>query len=116
MHDGNTEPDDPDHAGYNTIGDFASCCVGGELQAQASLNDGEGQDHTAPPHVRGGPNRSPSLADVNGVVEGAEDRLEDESGDDGKADDGVVFVDLYVSKLAFCDGPRLCIRCKDEYL
>ena len=97
MHYGNTEPDDPDQTGYNTIGDFASCRVGGESQAQSSLDDGEGQDNASPPHVRGRPNRSPSLSDVNGVVEGAKDWLEHEGGDDGKTNDGVVLVDLYDS-------------------
>ena len=110
MPDGNTEPDDPDQAGDNTIGDFASCRVGGEPQAQAALDDGEGQDDAAPPHVRSRPNRSPSLSDVDGVVECAKDRLEHEGRDDGKTNDGMVLVDLCVSELASCNDPRLSMR------
>ena len=117
MHHGHSEPDDPDQAGHNTVGDFASCCVVGEVQAQASFDDGEGQENAAPPHVRRGPNRSPSVPDVDGVVECAEDGLEHEGGDDGKADDGVVLADLYVFELASCQVPGLSMRCKDdEYL
>ena len=104
MPHGNGEPGDPDQAGYDTIGDFASGGVIGESQAQASLDDGEGEDDAAPPHVRIRPNRSPSLSDVDGVVECAEDGLEHEGGDDGKTNDGVVLVDLYVSGLAFCES------------
>lgn len=40
------------------------------------------------------------FSDVDGVVEGAEGGLEEEAGDDGEADDGVVFVDLYVNRSA----------------
>ena len=114
MHHGNTEPDDPDQAGDNTISDFASRGVSGEFQAQASLDDGEGQDDAAPPDVRSGPDRSPSVSDVDGVVESAEDGLEDEGGDDGKADDGVVLADLYGFELVFCEEPGLSVRGKDD--
>ena len=78
------------------------------------MDDGKGQENATPPHVRSGPDRSPSIADVDGMVESAEDGLEHEGGDDGQANDGVVLADLYVFELASCGEPGLCMRCKDD--
>ena len=60
------------------------------------MNDGERQDNAAPPYVQDRPNGSPSFSNVDSMVKSAEGGLEEEGGDDGEADDGVVFVDLYV--------------------
>ena len=51
--------------------------------------------------MQGGPDGSALFAGVDGVMESAEDGLEEETGDNGDADDGVVFVDLYVLRLAY---------------
>ena len=51
MPDGNTDPDEPNDTRNNSICDLASRRVIGELQAQASFDEGEGQEDTAPPDV-----------------------------------------------------------------
>ena len=89
-----TEPADPNQARNKPIRDLASRSVVCKTQAQASLDNGKSQDSAAPPDVQSRPNRSPLLSSVDGVVKSAQDGLEDEGGDDSKADDGVVFVEL----------------------
>ena len=94
MPDGNSDPDEPDDTRNDPICNLAFGCVAGELQAQASLDESEGEEDTAPPDVEGGPDGSSLFADEDGMMEGAEDGLEEESGDDGETDDRVVFVYL----------------------
>ncbi len=94
MPHGDAEPADPNDARNDPVCNLAAVRVGGELQAEAALDEGEGEEEAAPPDVQGGPDGSAVLFDVDGVVEGAEDGLEDEGDDDGDADYGVVFVDL----------------------
>lgn len=94
MPDGNTDPDEPNDTRDDPVCDLASCRVIGELQAQASLDKGEGQEDTAPPDMEGRPDRSPVLLDIDGMVKGAKDGLEEETDDDSETDDGVVFVNL----------------------
>ncbi len=96
MPHGDAEPADPNDARDDPVCDLAAVRVGGEFQAQAALDEGEGEEEAAPPDVQGGPDGSAVLFDVDGVVEGAEDGLEDEGDDDGDTDYGVVFVDLDV--------------------
>ena len=99
MPHGNAQPDEPNHARNHSICDLATSRVVGELQAQSALDDGEGEEKAAPPDVQGRPDRSPLCFDVDGVVESTEDGLEDESGQDGNTDDGMIFVDLYMIEL-----------------
>lgn len=51
MPDGDTDPDEPNDPRNNSVCDLASRRVIGELQAQASLDEGEGQEDTTPPDV-----------------------------------------------------------------
>ena len=46
-----TEPADPNQAGDNPVCNLASGRVIGELQAQASVDDGQGEEEAAPPDV-----------------------------------------------------------------
>ena len=96
MPNGNTEPADPHYARDNSVRYLASRSVIGKFQAQASFDDGEGQDKTAPPDMESRPNRFSLFSDVDGMVKSAESGLEKESGDDSEADDGMICVDLYV--------------------
>ena len=96
MPNGNTEPADPNYARDNAVCYLASRGVISEFQAQTSFDDGEGQDKTAPPDMESRPNRASLFSGVDGMVKSAEGGLEKESGDDSKADDGVICVDLYV--------------------
>ena len=89
-----TDPDEPNNTRDDAVGDFATGGVISELEAEAALDEGEGEEEAAPPDVEGGPDGSALGLDVDGVVEGAEDGLEEEGDDDDEADDGVVFVDL----------------------
>ena len=91
----NTEPADPYQTRNDTICHLASVRVIGKFQAQASLDDGERQDHAAPPNVESRPNGSPVCPDVDGVVKDTESGLKEEGGDDGETDDWVVFAELY---------------------
>ena len=51
MPDGNTNPDEPNDTRNHSVCDLTSRRVIGELQAQASLDEGEGDEDTAPPDV-----------------------------------------------------------------
>ena len=51
MPDGNTNPDEPNDTRNDSVCDLASRRVIGELQAQASLDEGKGDEDTAPPDV-----------------------------------------------------------------
>lgn len=90
----NTEPAKPNDTRNHSICYLASGRVVGELEAQASLNDGEGQNGTAPPDMKVRPDRSLLCSNEGPMVKRTEDGLEDESDDDSDTDDGVVFVDL----------------------
>ena len=102
MPHGHAEPAEPDDAGHNPVRNLAPGGVVGELEAQASLNDGESEENTTPPDVEGGPDGSPLLPNVDGVVEGAESGLEEEAGNDDETDDWMVFVELDISSQCSC--------------
>ena len=51
MPHGDTDPDEPNDTRNNAVCDLASRRVVGELQAQTSLDEGEGQEDPAPPDV-----------------------------------------------------------------
>ena len=94
MPHGHTEPRDPDYTRHNAVRNLAARRVVGEFEAQPALNDGERQEKTAPPHVKGRPDGSPLFPNIDSVVKGSKRGLENEGGDDGETDDGVVFRDL----------------------
>ena len=100
MPHGHPEPAEPDDAGHDPIRNLASGGVVSKLEAQTSLNDGESQENATPPDVESGPDGSPLLPNKDGMMEGTESGLEEEAGDDGETDDGVVFMELGHLQLA----------------
>ena len=94
-----TYPDKPHHTCNNSICDLALQGVVAKLQSQATIDDGQSDDGTAPPNVRDSPDGAPVLSLVEVVMEEAQRGLEEEESDDDNANDGVTVAgeELYES-------------------
>jgi hypothetical protein len=96
VHDGKGHgADEGDATGRSEdgVGNGAGLAVGGgprgQLEAEAAVDDAESDEDAAIPDVDGGPDRGALGGDVLAVVNVAKDGLEDESGNDDRAEDGV---------------------------
>ena len=93
----NSEPADPDQACNNTVCNLTPARVRGEPEPQASLNDGECQDNTSPPYVQSRPDGSAVVPYIDEMVDITECGLEEEGGDNGESNDGVIFMNLGIN-------------------
>ncbi len=92
--DGGCHPDEPyDGRNGNVGGLEVGGCVG-ELQAEAAVDYADGDADAAVPDVQVGPDGAALQALEPGVVDQAEEGLQEEGGEDNDAEDGVVFGEL----------------------
>lgn len=85
---------EPDDAGDDAVGDGAVARVVGEQEAEAAVDDAEGDDEAAKPDVAVRPEGARLVLVVHLVVEHAQDRLEEDEHEEHDADHRVVFVQL----------------------
>jgi len=95
---------EPHQGRHDAIDDLAGARVVREQQAQAAVDDAEGDEGAAEPDVNGGPEGAARGADVQEVVRKAQHRLEDKERDDDDADDGMVRVELWVKRQMRSNG------------
>lgn len=88
------QPYQPQESRNDPVPDFPLGRVVAELETQAAVDDAQRDEHTTPPDMGGAPERAAVGALEDAVVGDAEERLEDEKGDDHQADDGVSVVNL----------------------
>lgn len=96
--------DAPDERGDDAVRDLAAARVVGELEAQASVDDAEGDDDAAEPDVAVGPDHAARVLLEQAVVQQSQDRLEENEHEEDDADDRVGFVELWISSYVSADG------------
>jgi hypothetical protein len=88
--DSSSHPNQPNDARNYAIRNLAATRVVRDLQAQTAIDDAESDQHAAEPQMRVRPDLAALVLLVHGVVDEAEDWLEEEKAEDYDSDDWVV--------------------------
>lgn len=85
----NTHPGQPHHTSNDTIGNLALDCIPAQHQAQATIDDSQGQDNATPPDMGDCPCGTLVILLIHVMMNEASDGLKGQSPDNDDANDGM---------------------------